>query len=394
MQPAPVLHLLCFDLPVPPLYGGTEELDTKIRILLDLGVALHVHAFVWPKDLHSGKMPDWHQRVASLRCYPRRWMVGPYDARPWALISRTSSELIHNLASEPGPVLVEGWQCADLLRAPALKNRVIWIRSHNIESNYYRMQAESARGWVYKAHYRLESWRWILYEGLLPQRLRQRQNAGILSICPSETSRWSSLKLPAHYVPAFVNLSPKVQPPNEERSVLPMQAPYALYHGRLDIAENFRAVRFLLLEAAIPKQVPLVIAGSRIPDSLRKTILLQEDCHLVDTPSPSEMQRWIQHAAVHCIPCYGMAGLRLKIIHAMMGDGHVLVSREGVQGMPWAAWLTVVQSEQDWEDQVQKALEKPLQADEVAARHAWVLQHFDQRANALKILDLMGIIPS
>lgn len=121
MQPAPVLHLLCFDLPVPPLYGGTEELDTKIRILLDLGVALHVHAFVWPKDLHSGKMPDWHQRVASLRCYPRRWMVGPYDARPWALISRTSSELIHNLASEPGPVLVEGWQCADLLRAPALK---------------------------------------------------------------------------------------------------------------------------------------------------------------------------------------------------------------------------------------------------------------------------------
>jgi hypothetical protein len=173
-----------------------------------------------------------------------------------------------------------------------------------------------------------------------------------------------------------------------------MQAPYALYHGRLDIAENFRAVRFLLLEAAIPKQVPLVIAGSRIPDSLRKTILLQEDCHLVDTPSPSEMQRWIQHAAVHCIPCYGMAGLRLKIIHAMMGDGHVLVSREGVQGMPWAAWLTVVQSEQDWEDQVQKALEKPLHADEVAARHAWVLQHFDQRANALKILDLMGIIPS
>ena len=388
------IHLVCFDLPFFPFYGGTEDLDTKIRNLLDLDIKVHIHVFVWPRKLNTMRFPEWHNRVASLRCYLRRWMVGPYDARPWALISRTSSELIHNLASEPGPILVEGWQCADLLRAPALKNRAIWIRSHNIESNYYRMQAESARGWAYKAHYRLESWRWILYEGLLPQRLRQRQNAGILSICPSETSKWSSLKLPAHYVPAFVNLSPNVQPPNEESSVLPMQAPYALYHGRLDIAENIRAVRFLLNKAAIPKQVPLVIAGSRIPNSLRKPIGLQKDCHLVDTPSPSEMQRWIQHAAVHCIPCYGMAGLRLKIIHAMMGDGHVLVSREGVQGMPWAAWLTVVQSEHDWEDQVQKALEKPLQADEVAARHAWVLQHFDQRANALKILDLMGIIPS
>ncbi|MFM8958802.1 MAG: hypothetical protein ACKOKH_00905, partial [Bacteroidota bacterium] len=290
--------------------------------------------------------------------------------------------------------LVEGWQCADLLRARALKNRAIWIRSHNIESNYYRMQAESARGWAYKVHYRLESWRWILYEGSLPQRLRHRLHVGVLSICPSETSKWSSLKLPAYYVPAFVNLNLNIPPNDAESSVRPIQAPYALYHARLDIAENIRAVRFLLTKAAIPKKVPLVIAGSRIPDSLRKTILLQEDCHLMDSPSPMEMQRWIQHAAVHCIPCYGMAGLRLKIIHAMMGDGHVLVSREGVQGMPWVAWVTVVDSEKDWEDQVQKALEKPLKADEVAARHAWVLQHFDQRANALKMLDLMGIIPS
>jgi hypothetical protein len=159
-------------------------------------------------------------------------------------------------------------------------------------------------------------------------------------------------------------------------------------------SRKYSGSSFLLSKANKSRQIPLVIAGSRIPDSLRKTILLQEDCHLVDTPSPSEMQRWIQHAAVHCIPCYGMAGLRLKIIHAMMGDGHVLVSREGVQGMPWAAWLTVVASEHDWEDQVRKALEKPLQADEVAARHAWVLQHFDQRANALKILDLMGVMTS
>lgn len=394
MQPAPVLHLVCFDLPVPPLYGGTEELDTKIRALLDLGIALHVHAFVWPKDLHAGNMPDWQQRVASLRCYPRRWMVGPYETRPWALVSRTSTALIRNLASEPGSILVEGWQCADLLRAPALKNRVIWIRSHNIESNYYRMQSESARNWVYKAYYRLESWRWTLYERSLPQRLRHRHHAGILSICPSETSRWSSMRLPAHYVPAFVKLNPNVQPSKEASPARPMQAPYVLYHGRLDIAENIRAVRFLLSKANRSLQIQLVIAGSRIPDSLRKTISFQEDCHLVDSPSPMEMQRWIQHAAVQCIPCYGMAGLRLKIIHAMMGDGHVLVSREGVQGMPWAAWVTVVQSEQDWEDQVQKALEKPLQADEVAARHAWVLQHFDQRANALKMLDLMGVMTS
>ncbi len=393
MQPAQVLHLVCFDLPLPPLYGGTEEVDAKIRVFLELGVALHVHAFVWPKDMRSGKLPDWHKRVASLRCYPRKWLVGPYDTRPWAMVSRSSSQLIDNLASEPGSILVEGWQCADLLCAPALKNRAIWIRSHNIESNYYRMQAESAIGWARKIHYWLESWRWTLYERLLPQRLHSRQQNGILSICPAETLIWSSMKLSAHYVPAFVDLNSGQQSFNEGSEPRPMEVPYALYHGRLDIAENIRALRFLLSKVAITHAVPLVIAGSRIPDSLRKAVLFKSGCFLVDTPNSTEMQVWLRHAAVHCIPCYGMAGLRFKIIHAMMGGGHVLVSREGVQGMPWVSWVTVVESEKDWEDQVRKALDTPLQAAQIKARHTWVIQHFDQRGNALKMLDLMGIIP-
>ena len=393
MRSVSVLHLVCFDLPLSPLYGGTEEVDTKIRVLLELGVVLHVHAFVWPSVLRSGKFPDWHQRVASLRCYPRRWFVGPYDTRPWAMVSRTSGDLVRNIACEPGPILIEGWQCADLLRASALKNRVIWVRSHNIESNYYSLQADSASSWMRKLYFVLESWRWRLYERSLPRLLSDQQRRGIFSICPSETLSWARKNLTAHYVPAFVGLSDRLDTEREDAKNYPMETPYALYHGRLDVAENVRAVRFLLTKVNFPGTVPLVIAGSRLPQSLRNNLQFKKGQRLVDTPTSSEMQAWLRHASVHCIPCYGMAGLRFKIIHAMLGGGHVLVSREGVSGMPWSEWVTVIESESDWENQVRLAMESPLSTEQVAARHAWVKQHFYPHINILKVLDLMGITP-
>jgi hypothetical protein len=391
MQPAPVLHLVCFDLPIPPLYGGTEEVDAKIRVLLDMGVALHVHAFVWPKAMRSGKLPDWHQRVASLRCYPRKWFVSPLEFRPWSVISRTSAQLFRNISSEPGPVLLEGWQCSDLLRFRALKERVIWVRSHNIESNYYRMQADSASGWIRRIYYILESLRWSMYEQSLPELLRGQQNRGILSICPLETLEWNRKRLPVHYVPAFVDLNNKFTSSGEDSIAPPEESSYALYHGRLDIDENIRAVRFLLSQVALPDRVSLVIAGSRITPSLQKDIVSADYVQLVDSPNPVLMKAWIYHADVHCIPCYGKAGLKLKIIHAMLGKGHVLVSREGVIGMSWADWVTVVDSQADWSKQLQKALNAPLTSEQILARHAWVRQHFDHRENALQMLDLMGI---
>lgn len=391
MQPAPVLHLVCFDLPLPPLYGGTEEVDTKIRALLDLGVALHVHSFVWPRVMRSGKLPDWHQRVASLRLYPRSWLLSPWDSRPWSLLSRSSEQLNLHLLSNPGPVLLEGWQCSDLLRLPALENRIVWVRSHNIESNYYRMQADSASGWIRRMRYAMESRRWRRYEDSFPVLFGDEQKRGILSICPSETMEWKRKNLPAYNVPAFVDLSDGFDGSGEGVVIPKADAPYALYHGRLDIDENMRAVRFLVSQLDLPDKVKLVIAGSRISPSLRKNVASAERVLLVDSPQRNRMKALVHHAAAHCIPCYGMAGLRLKIIHAMLGKGHVLVSREGVNGMPWAEWVTVVESPADWSKHLHKALHAPLSPEQVSARHAWVRQYFDHRKNALQMLDLMGI---
>lgn len=385
-----ILHLVCFDLPLPPWYGGTEEIDVKIRCLLDLGVTLHVHALVWPSVIRSGNLPDWHQRVASLRCYPRRWLVGPHDTRPWSLISRSSSDLIRNLQNEPGSILLEGWQCADVLRSPSLQKRNIWVRSHNIESNYYRMQADSTSGWMKKIHFTLEAWRWRCFERSLPQWMAEEKRRGILSICPSETFYWNSHHLPAYYVPAFADLTDRLELPEQVPVTRPKEGPYALYHGRLDIAENIRAIHFLLDRVDFPRNLPLMIAGSRIPDAVRAKVYSQKEISLVDTPSSSQMQDLLRHATVHCIPCYGMAGLRFKIIHAMLGFGHVLVSREGVDGMPWAEWLTVVESEADWEHKLLEAMQSPPDPERVAARQAWVRQHFDGLSNASKILEWIG----
>ena len=49
---APRIHIIAFDLPFPPDYGGATDIFHKIRSLHDLGVEITLHVF-----LYKGKMP-------------------------------------------------------------------------------------------------------------------------------------------------------------------------------------------------------------------------------------------------------------------------------------------------------------------------------------------------
>ena len=101
------LQLVLFDLPIAPLYGGTAEVDYKIRALLELGLELHIHAWVsstLDRQLRSGAraLPDWHQRVETLRWYPRPQALMTWlSAQPHAVASRSGTAL--NLALAQGP---------------------------------------------------------------------------------------------------------------------------------------------------------------------------------------------------------------------------------------------------------------------------------------------------
>jgi len=387
------LQLVLFDLPIAPLYGGTAEVDFKIRALLDLGLELHVHAWVNPtldRQLRSGAkaLPDWHQRVATLRWYPRPMALRSWlSARPHAVASRRGTALNKALAQGPPDVLLEGWQVVACMESEALRHHRFWVRSHNRESWYYRLQSLSTTDLFKKIYYNIESFRWKNLEHGVSHAEWPHPLAGVLSLCPLETRQYQNEGLNAFYVPAFVRLAPpKVGPSIGRQQVA---APFVLYHGRLDIPDNLQAVQNVLRLASESPAYSWVVAGSQAPSALIRQMQAIPALQWVDTPDDAALDALVQTAAVHVIPSKGRAGLRLKMIHALMGTGHVLVHRDAVEGLPWARWVTTVDQDGDWTQMLRMAMAMPPDSAKLEQRHQEIRDHFDPRQNAGRLFDLV-----
>ena len=387
------LQLVLFDLPIAPLYGGTAEVDYKIRALLELGLELHIHAWVsstLDRQLRSGAraLPDWHQRVETLRWYPRPQALMTWlSAQPHAVASRSGTALNLALAQGPPDVLLEGWQVCACMAAPALGHHRFWVRSHNRESQYYRMQAHSATNVFKKIYYNIESFRWRRMELWVTNAASHQPLAGVMSLCPLETRLYQNEGLNAFYAPAFVRLAPPKAGPAIERQQV--AAPYVMYHGRLDIPDNQQAVQNVLRLASQCPEFSWVVAGSKAPITLVRQLRAMNGLQWVDTPDDTALDALVQNAAVHVIPSKGRAGLRLKMIHALMGTGHVLVHRDAVEGLPWARWVTTVDNDKDWAQGLRIAMARPLEGLQLEQRHREIRAHFDPNQNAGLVCELI-----
>jgi len=211
--------------------------------------------------------------------------------------------------------------------------------------------------------------------------------AGVLSLCPLETRLYQNEGLNAFYVPAFVRLAPaKVGPAIESQQVA---IPFLLYHGRLDIPDNRQAVQNVLRLASQCPEFSWVVAGSKAPSALIRQMQAMPALQWVDTPDDKTLDALVQNAAVHVIPSKGRAGLRIKMIHALMWTGHVLVHRDAVEGLPWARWVTTVDQDGDWTQMLRMAMAMPPDSTKLEQRHQEIRDHFDPRQNAGRLFDLV-----
>lgn len=393
MVPRPALQLVLFDLPIAPLYGGTAEVDFKIRALLDQGLELHIHAWVSPaldRQLRSGAvaLPDWSQRVATLQWYPRPSALKSwFTTQPHAVASRSGAVMVEALSRGAKDVLLEGWQVSACMKSPALRNHRFWVRAHNRESQYYQLQANSSESLLKKLYYNIEAFRWLRLERFMAKDANFRELKGVLSLCPLETLQYRKEGLEASYLSAFVRLD--YAAPGTDTAMKPLDHPFVLYHGRLDIPDNQRAVRTMLQWAVLCPEFTWVVAGSKASPGMIRQLRSVPGFQWVDTPDDSTLATLVQNASVHVIPSKGRAGLRLKMIHALMGKGHVLVPLEAVEGLPWADWVTTIDHEEDWFKALRLALEAPPERAQLERRHQEIRAHFDPKHNAAMLSDLI-----
>jgi hypothetical protein len=249
------------------------------------------------------------------------------------------------------------------------------------------MQAHSATNVFKKIYYNIESFRWRRMELWVTNAASHQPLAGVMSLCPLETRLYQNEGLNAFYAPAFVRLAPPKAGPAIVRQQV--AAPYVMYHGRLDIPDNQQAVQNVLRLASQCPEFSWVVAGSKAPITLVRQLQAMNGLQWVDTPDDTALDALVQNAAVHVIPSKGRAGLRLKMIHALMGTGHVLVHRDAVEGLPWARWVTTVDNDKDWAQGLRIAMARPLEGLQLEQRHREIRAHFDPNQNAGLVCELI-----
>ena len=142
------IHIIAFDLPYPPDYGGATDIYHKIRSLYDLGVKITLHVF-----LYKGKMPApaLEALTEKTHYYYRRRFVNPFwGSKPYVVTTRNSENLMRKLLLDDYPILFEGLHTTAYLGRPELKDRIMVVRAHNVEHNYYRARGVAPRRRVKK----------------------------------------------------------------------------------------------------------------------------------------------------------------------------------------------------------------------------------------------------
>ncbi|MBK7268626.1 MAG: hypothetical protein IPI07_03635 [Flavobacteriales bacterium] len=99
------LHIVSFDVPAPPDYGGVIDVYYKVTALAELGVKVHLHCYSY------GRKPaaELEQFCESVHYYPRSTSKHLLlSALPYVVVSRKSEELLDRLLQDDHPILFEG----------------------------------------------------------------------------------------------------------------------------------------------------------------------------------------------------------------------------------------------------------------------------------------------
>ena len=158
------LHIVSFNVPYPPDYGGVMDVFYKIKALHDLDVKIKLHCFEYGR-----KEADALNFVCDeVHYYKREHSFIDFTSKtPYIVKTRKSDELFQRLLADQAPILFEGLHTCYYLDHEELKNRVKAVRMHNVEWDYYRHLSRSESGMWRRFYFYTESIKLKSFEKIL-----------------------------------------------------------------------------------------------------------------------------------------------------------------------------------------------------------------------------------
>lgn len=366
------LHIITFDVPYPPSYGGVIDVYCKLKELHKLSVKVHLHCFEYGRAIAH----QLNEVCETVNYYKRKkgmhYMLSVF---PYIAITRSSEELIQNLLKDNYPILFEGLHCCYHINDKRLINRVKIVRTHNIEHDYYQGLAKVEKKLFKRLYFFREAEKLKRFENVL------NLANHILAISPADTKYLSSKFKNVLQVSAFH--------PDEKVIIKSGKGNFTFYHGNLEIAENIKAALFLVNKVFNGIHVPLIIAGKNPPSYLIEAVKRFSNIELKANVSTEEIYTLVKEAQINVLPTFQATGIKLKLLTSLYNGRFCVVNDLMVSGTKLSELCIVCESATEMKKEVIRLFELPFDISEIQKREKILLEQFSNEINAKKITELI-----
>ncbi len=367
------IHIVSFDIPCPVNYGGVIDVFFKLKALVERGFKVHFHCFEYGRE-HSERL----EALCETTNYYKRDMsfVNFFNRKPFIVTSRISESLIQDLLKDDYPIILEGLHSCGVLLDPRMQNRKIFVRTHNVEHEYYQYLAETEKKLNKKLFLKIEARKLRNFESILTKA------TGILAISNKDYEYFKQLYDNVYLIPAYAGF--------DKVDVLEGQGDFVLYHGNLDISENYHAAEYLIKEVFKGTDIKLKIAGMNPPHYLVKLIENEPNIELVENPDDDSLQELIRNAQINILVTAQSTGLKLKLLNALFNGRYCVVNDKMVEGLDINDLCVVANTADEMKTVVTDLMTKPFVEEQVEIRKSRMDAFYNPSHATDKLVELLG----
>lgn len=371
-----ILHIVSFDNPFPPKYGGVIEVFYKIKALHDIGYKIHLHCFVKaiPTDFF-----ELQNLCETVYFYKNNYNPFYFLSKiPFSVICRNDKKLLINLQKIEAPILFEGLKTAYLSEDKSLRNRIKLLRLHNLEQDYYLGISKSENNQIKKFLYYLEAKKYQSYENKL------KTFDHILALSKFEDNYMSEKFGNSSYIPVFHG--------NETIEITEGFGKYAFYHGDLRISDNRKVANYLIEIFKEINDYKLVIASGSKENFIRKKIGKASNIKFVYLENFEKLKQLLKDAHINVILSFQKSGTKLKLVNSLYTSRFCIINENIMDDENVAELCVQITTKEELISKINFLKNQPFLGSESKKR---VLENYlNDRVNAQKVSKILEDLKS
>lgn len=303
------LHIVSFDVPTFPLYGGTIDVYHKIMQLSSV-FEIELHCFRKGNEVIDEQLKHYCKKV---HYYNRQKGWGKVmSLAPYIVKTRHSKRLLDYLKSNPGKVLFEGIHTTSI--AYQLDKDRLVLRAHNIEHDYYSALSSATKNLFKKLYYKVESIKLRKFE-----QKTFKYFSKVAAISNSDLEYISPLVTNTMVVYPFHGIKQSDLGKSFDLNSI-------VYFGNFSVEENENAA-IELIRAAAGSKFSLKFLGSRFSTRLIKLCELNQ-IQIHHNPTDEELNEAIKTSEFTVLISNQATGIKLKLIRALHFSNKIILSGE------------------------------------------------------------------